>query len=392
MFSRLRAVATVALLTLPGVAVATPARAAGFPAPVTPAIVGGETAAPGAFPSVAFVAGMFANGSGETCSGAVVAPALVLTAGHCAENPLTGQPYAPGDLSVITGTQNLIDTAAGQTLPVVRVFVNPGYAPPNESDDVALLQLGRQTSAPPLRLAVSPDVGLVAPGTPATIAGWGRTSQDASAIPLQLQTTTEAVTTQGACESAWSTVFDPISELCGQSPSQTSGACSGDSGGPLIADDNGVPTEIGLTDYVAAGCDPTVPNVFARSDSIAGWAEREIVAVGSTGIPATASTTSAMTPAVARVQSRIVLTQRFPKSIRGNAKLSDTCARLSRTGFLCATAWSRGFQAYSGSVAVTYAVQGDHQIVVDHTLIHRLTVHQAEPARGASQARLERRG
>src|ERR1700729_4084165 len=50
-----------------------------------PYIVGGSPASAGSFPWLAFVTYNAGGGTGFTCSGTVVSPNVVLTAGHCGE-------------------------------------------------------------------------------------------------------------------------------------------------------------------------------------------------------------------------------------------------------------------------------------------------------------------
>ena len=379
MFPRIRAAVTGALLALPLGAAGATAATAPPSLNLRSAIVGGSVAADGAFPSAAFVTGMFSNGSGESCSGSVIAPDLVLTAGHCAENILTGVPYAADDMMVITGRANLLDDSIGQELPVTRVIINPAYRPPNETGDAALLQLGRQTTAPALPLSLAPDDDVIAAGTAGLVAGWGKTSETAAAGSTTLQTAQETIQPQGACAAAWGSTFDLGSQLCAQAPAQSSGTCNGDSGAPFIADEDGVQTELGLAVYVASGCNSGIPDVFTRTDAIAGWAEREVALLGNQGLSPTAAQVEVMTHSVAKVHSLIVLNRLFPRSVRGNATLRDSCSRIDRTGFLCTTAWTRGAAAYSGSVAVAYQFQDGQQVVVDHSAVHRIGLHLDRP-------------
>src|SRR5262245_17451242 len=66
------------------------------------AIIGGTVARKNTFPQLAFIVHRTPV-SGFTCTGTVVAPSLVLTAAHCAENTETGELEAPSGYEVITG-------------------------------------------------------------------------------------------------------------------------------------------------------------------------------------------------------------------------------------------------------------------------------------------------
>ena len=71
-------------------------------APPATAIIGGTSAQTGTFPSLAYVVD-FQGQLAYQCTGTVVAPSLVLTAGHCAENMQTGAPFSPSGFRVVTG-------------------------------------------------------------------------------------------------------------------------------------------------------------------------------------------------------------------------------------------------------------------------------------------------
>src|ERR1700677_1150071 len=72
------------------------------------AVIGGQAAAPGTFPWMAYILDLRGDEVGQ-CSGTVVAPNLVLTAGHCAENMQTGVVNEASGYRVATGN---VDWAA----------------------------------------------------------------------------------------------------------------------------------------------------------------------------------------------------------------------------------------------------------------------------------------
>ena len=71
-------------------------------------IVGGLPAEPGTFP---WLAAVFHEGPGEgfLCTGTVVAPNVILTAAHCAEDVRTGARFSAAGYAVVTGN---VDFAA----------------------------------------------------------------------------------------------------------------------------------------------------------------------------------------------------------------------------------------------------------------------------------------
>ncbi len=234
------------------------------------AIVGGVPAASGAFPWLAEVIDVRGNEVVE-CTGSVVAPRLVLTAGHCVENLRTGTPYPASGFSVLTfalsptGGERQISTVSG-------VIAYEGFKRRVDTGDAALLALSAPVRAPAITLATSADAGELAPGTTATIVGWGKTrftQREPSPTLRSAGTVLQA--------SAWCARTAPPflvdGELCAlDAPSYATGGCNGDSGGPLLVEGaNGIPVDIGIAVHVYGRCSTRRPTVFTRVDTIASW-------------------------------------------------------------------------------------------------------------------------
>jgi secreted trypsin-like serine protease len=233
------------------------------------AVVGGQTAEPGTFPWMAYVLDGRGNETGQ-CSGTVVAPNLVLTAGHCAENTQTGVLNEASGYQVVTGN---VDWDAPQTerqvSNVTRVIVCSCFDRRTDIGDVALLELSTPTSAPAVTLASSPRGG-----TKALLAGWGQTYYNQDAPDERLQWAPTVVQHPERCEHE-APPFSPASQICVvDTPNRQTGACHGDSGGPLLVTEPsavGGMVQIGVADHVYGECATTSPSVFTRVDAISAW-------------------------------------------------------------------------------------------------------------------------
>ena len=193
-----------------------------WPQPVArtagPRIVGGYGAVQSDWPFMAFVLHFDANGNPDfSCTGTVVAPNVVLTAGHCAVDEVTGATLAPSGFAVVTGSVDWTNSALRQVSPVSRVIVNPSYDPVTDSYDAALLVLSSPTTAPAIPLASSADAYLEQAGTGALIAGWGETYYGDPLLQTYLQWAPTVVQGSGYC-SELNPDFDAYVQLCAVDP------------------------------------------------------------------------------------------------------------------------------------------------------------------------------
>ncbi len=236
-----------------------------FAVSTTPAmaIVGGDDAEPGEYSSVADI-----TFGGFGCTGTLIAPDTVLSAGHCGS--LTGAAvatpaaYPPALIDVrIGGTRS----GEGERVPVRSVTVHPNYLL-NAGYDISILKLTRASTKAPTKVAGAAEGGLWAPGTLETIAGWGATSEGGSA-PRVLQEAEVPVTTDAYCADAYGD-FDPATMVCAGYPQGGTDTCQGDSGGPMFGRSaTGELRVVGATSYGEGCARPGKPGVYARvADSV----------------------------------------------------------------------------------------------------------------------------
>jgi secreted trypsin-like serine protease len=236
---RLRALLAAALITI-------------TTAPAASAVAHGTDVPPGRFGFVAKLAmTKIPRPDGSTyssfCTGALVAPAWILTTGHCFHdahrNRVSGKvPYPT------TVTLGLVDEATESG--IARKATEVLQAKEN---DVALLRLDTPvTTVTPLTPATTPPKI----GRQLTLAGWGSltAANPAPATHLQQGTVTVAkveATTLG---------------VRGAAPEITTSACTYDSGAPYFTEDHLVAVEA-----TGPGCPHAGIETASRADAIADW-------------------------------------------------------------------------------------------------------------------------
>jgi secreted trypsin-like serine protease len=210
-------------------------------APAVAIVGGGTPSAEGVGQSVVTIVGS----RGNFCTGALIAPRLVLTAGHCVQ---------PG------ATYKLVEYGADrqpQLQDVKSVAVHPSFnmqamTAHRASADVALLQL----EAPPKRKNASvlgvPQVPIVV-GSRFTIAGIGVSVRGQGSSGGTIRVASLVATGQPG--SLQIRLVDPVA----QGTRDGLGACTGDSGGPVFEDRQGAPAIIGVISWStgpngSAGC------------------------------------------------------------------------------------------------------------------------------------------
>jgi secreted trypsin-like serine protease len=344
----------------------------------TASVIGGHNASIVQYPSLAYIEGVQAT-AGYACTGTVVAPRVVLTAGHCVEDIESSSITEPAEIAVATGVSNLTKIPRTQVSAVDQVLAYPGFDPSRLQGDAGLLILAAPVSAPPIALATSADAALYEPGDELTIAGWGIDDRVTGHAPNQLQAATVPIAEAGRCKQAtrrFYPFFDHARQLCAlDTPHFKVTTCHGDSGGPAIATrEDGSLVEVGVTSLGDGSCNPTSPAVFTRTDQIQAWVQSWIDAVEAGGpqprIVVPKSHIPTLTRERAEELSALALEEALGSHFLRAQEPRIHCDRRSKARLKCAVTWYQGANDYFGTTNVFYAIRHNVVLAGVHYLVH----------------------
>jgi hypothetical protein len=228
-------------------------------------IVGGNiVTSPEEAPWSVFISATNAEGA-TLCSGSLIAPDRVVTAGHCVFD--NGRQRPSSAFSVIAG---IVDGRLGadwsriQARQVASSAAHPYYDPAQRGYDIAVLALSHPFDVS--GAAVRPIAPATAPASAVRVYGWGQTGE--TSRDDRLHSLNQSLVRAFRC------LNGVPATLCGQTP--TGATCFGDSGGGLV-----IPTSppqllgvdsIGVAD-VDVGCDlgERTGYVDVTAPTIASW-------------------------------------------------------------------------------------------------------------------------
>lgn len=182
------------------------------------------------------------NGDTSDCTGTLIGSEWVLTAGHCVDsdsNEAGVQLFEEADVKV---TLISADTGRLVTFNAESLIPNPDYRPGVDSrndsrDDVALIRLSVNDTTVRHITTSRPTLATEDPasGTELVLSGYGRSAVEETArsnvftsLPSDGQQRSTQVTVDSQCRDSRT--------FCVTVVGSNSGACSGDSGGPVITD------------------------------------------------------------------------------------------------------------------------------------------------------------
>ncbi|CAL1546056.1 unnamed protein product [Lymnaea stagnalis] len=235
-------------------------------------IIKGRDSDPGAWP---WMASMQEFGV-HICGGAIIHPYFILTAAHCVDSYT-----AFDDLKIVTGTTKLTQLAPSfKEYMVRRAIIYPTYRKLS-GDDIALLELRQpivyNDFTLPLCYPEKDDVFTKA--NRCFIAGWGHTLNNPKPSDI-LQFTKLTLYGNDKCNGSymWNGQM-AATEGCAGYFNGDIAACSGDSGSPIVCEDEtGTYKSVGIASYVYKSCNvATKPMAYTITQLYIDWIKNNTV-------------------------------------------------------------------------------------------------------------------
>ena len=229
------------------------------PPPGSAAIVGGEIVE---HSDLAAVAALY-SGVAYSCAGVLIRPDLILTAGHCQNNPLTH------------AFLNTIDVdEPGERVEIERAIIYPDHL---NDLDLALLLLVDDATVPPVDMAYDCRLDALVDGSPALITGFGANNRFGTRVDGLLREANLPIVdtdcdnpTSGCNVNAM-----PAGELIAGGDGVDS--CNDDSGGPLFFVVEDQLFLLGITSRAALPTNRPCGDggIYTRIDAAQSWIETE---------------------------------------------------------------------------------------------------------------------
>jgi len=228
-------------------------------------IVGGQEADKHEYPWM--VALVHRGKKSPFCGGSLITERHVLSAAHCFDR------VTKDNMEVLVGLHSIHQTDFKRH-EVSKIDNHRKWSDRDVDYDYSILTIHpsvRGSSLMPVCLPADTNTKYL--GQKATLTGWGKVSTDGPGSPV-LKEVELTVISDKVCKAKYRNVWRlDSSHICAMAPGENS--CDGDSGGPLIVEENGRWTLVGVVNGGhSRGCVdvmPEIPSVYSRVTEVMNW-------------------------------------------------------------------------------------------------------------------------
>lgn len=194
------------------------------------------------------------------CAGTLIGAEWIVTAAHCHYETIRNI----ANITVTISDYNL--TEEQESTPVLDVRIHPDYNKETINNDIALIKLATPSLIPPLVISKVNHHDIT---KNATIWGWGVTTTSSPySLPNFLQKATISILPDNQCLTLIGSNYDSATMLCAGNTLGTIDTCFGDSGGPIIVNNE----LVGITSWGGDNCaDKDHPGVYVRVENFQPW-------------------------------------------------------------------------------------------------------------------------
>ncbi|XP_026556645.1 enteropeptidase [Pseudonaja textilis] len=237
-----------------------------------PRIVGGSDAQEGAWP---WIVSLYFNYN-PTCGASLINHEWLISAAHC----VYGRNLKPSRWKAFLGLHTNLNLSYPQTVSreIDQIIINPHYNKRTKDSDIALIHLQfRVNYTDYIQPICFPEKNKqFLPGTKCSIAGWGKTTQEANSISSILQEAEVPLITHQKCKELMPEYNITENMICAGYDKGGIDACKGDSGGPLMCQENKKWFLVGVTSFGYKCALPNRPGIYVNVFKFVDWIKRTI--------------------------------------------------------------------------------------------------------------------